>query len=156
MRICQRRFIVNLSLNRKTKWVEVLSYRPYQGKVMVRIHDAPVVPIRIPDWVNRQKVNVKINGVDHDVEWRRSYVRINNLCGGDEVVVTYSLRRITVREKILSFKNEEFSVTWRGDIVIDIKLPRQNYPLYQRSNLDSDSVPMKEIKLYSPLKEIRW
>ena len=51
-----------------TKWVEVLSYRPYQGKVMVRIHDAPVVHNRIPDWVNRQKVNVKINGVDHDVE----------------------------------------------------------------------------------------
>ena len=83
-------------------------------------------------------------------------MRINNQCSGDEVVVTYSLRRITVREKILSFKNEEFSVTWRCDTVIDIKLPGQNYPLYQRSNLDSDSVPMKEIKLYSPLKEIRW
>jgi len=48
MRICPRRFIVNLSLNRKTKWVEVLS-RPYQGKVMVRIHDAPVVHDRIPE-----------------------------------------------------------------------------------------------------------
>ena len=129
MRICPRRFIVNLSLNRKTKWVEVLSYRPYQGKVMVRIHDAPVVHNRIPDQVNRQKVNVKINGVDHDVEWRRSYVRINNQCSGDEVVVTYSLRGITVGEKILSFKNEEFSVTWCGDTIIDNKAPRTKLPV---------------------------
>ena len=47
---------------------------------------------------------------------------IDNLCSGDEVVVTYPLRR-TVREKILSFKNEEFSVTWCGDTLIDIKPP---------------------------------
>jgi len=56
-------------------------------------------------------------------------VRINDQCSGDEVVVTYSLRGITVGEKILSFKNEEFSVTWCGDTIIDNKAPRTKLPV---------------------------
>ena len=56
---------VNLLLNRASKWVDVDSHLPYEGKVVVKIKDAPRVSVRIPSWTDRSQVTCTVNGALH-------------------------------------------------------------------------------------------
>lgn len=42
-----------MSINHSSRWVDVNSHRPYQGKVEVAVKEACKLHIGIPDWVNR-------------------------------------------------------------------------------------------------------
>ncbi|MHC4676795.1 MAG: hypothetical protein ACYTBZ_30285, partial [Planctomycetota bacterium] len=49
---------VNLLLNRASRWVDVDSFLPVEGKVVLHIKDAPRVAVRIPQWCNPDEVVV--------------------------------------------------------------------------------------------------
>ena len=52
---------VNLLLNRDSRWVRVNSHMPYEGKVELFVHDAPVLSVRIPDWASKNDVLVVVD-----------------------------------------------------------------------------------------------
>ena len=46
---------VNLIMNRFSPWIDILSYLPYEGKVVLKNKSAEEIFIRMPDWVNKKK-----------------------------------------------------------------------------------------------------
>ena len=44
---------MNLLLNRASPWLDVDSYLPYEGKMVIRNKTCERVSIRIPSWVDR-------------------------------------------------------------------------------------------------------
>jgi hypothetical protein len=138
---------VNLLLNRATKWVDVNSYSPYEGRVEVTVKNATDLFIRLPEWVDKSKVAVTVDGASQTFSWRGDYVQLGDLMMGQEVTVTYPLRELTetfylIPEKGSPMESNRYTITWKGDTVISISPKGQYYPLYQREYYESDEAPM--------------
>lgn len=145
---------VNLSMTRDTKWVKIKSYRPYEGRLEIDVHSAPKVFVRVPEWAQRSDVRVLVNGTGRTVRWVGDYVKVSRLKHGDSVALTYPMRSRKTREIIIG--GVKYVTEWKGDTVIRISPPGEEYPLYQREGMLSDKTPMREIELYKPEKEIDW
>jgi hypothetical protein len=140
---------INLLLNRSTRWVDVNSYSPYEGRIEITVKDASDLFIRLPEWVDKSKVAVTVDGAPQPFSWRGDYVHLGNLVIGQEVTVTYPLRQFTETFYLISengspMESYKYTVTWKGDTVIGISPKGQYYPLYQREYYLGDVVPMVE------------
>ena len=51
---------MELLLNRASQWLDVDSYLPVEGKVVLRIKDAPRLAVRMPAWSNPPDVQVSV------------------------------------------------------------------------------------------------
>jgi len=52
---------VNLLLNRASPWLDIDSYLPYQGKVVIRNKTARLIAVRIPRWADLGAVHSRLN-----------------------------------------------------------------------------------------------
>ena len=141
---------VNMSINHSSRWVEVNSHRPYQGKVEVVVKEARRLHIRIPDWVSKDKVAVHLNGRPHKFEWQGEYVTIEGLTAGQKVVVTYPLRKVKnkitlIPEDSSADKTESYTLNWKGDTVVSISPKGKYYPLYQRDKYIANEAPIRKM-----------
>ncbi len=143
---------VNLALNRDSQWLEVVSYRPYQGKVKLIIRDAPTVFIRIPEWAG-ERIGLYVDNKPGVIQWTGNYLKLDELTKGQEVTVTYPLKKEQKMERI---GGREYELSWRGDTVISISPKGKVYPLYQRDHLDTDKAPEKEKESLLTVSKIHW
>ena len=144
---------VNLSLNRDSQWVRINSFRPYQGKVEILIKQAPVLYIRVPEWVPKGTVIISgING-KKGLEWTGDYLKLNDLKKGQLLSLTYPLRDEKQKEEI---GGGEFLLHWKGDTVVKISPQGKIYPLYQRKNYLAREAPQKRVSFHLPVKELHW
>ncbi len=159
----ERGVFVNLAFSRDSEWVEVISYRDYEGKVVFIIHDAPVLHLRIPDWVRHSEVKVFVDGVKKSTifpparvwgekpQWEKDYIKIEGLSEGQVVTVKYPLRRM---EELEVVDRKVYRVVWKGDTVIKIWPKGKLYPIYQREYMDLDKAPLTE-KRYGAAKTVK-
>ena len=142
---------INLIFNRTTPWVDVKSYLPFEGKVTVKIKNAPVLFIRVPGFVQRNEV--KVNGAGKEWMWVGRYVRITNLKPNDQVTVSYP---IVEQEEVVKVLNDEYKVRWRGNTVVSIESPGRMSPLYQRAHLIKEKAPLVKYTYHTPSQVIDW
>ena len=148
---------INLIFNRTTPWVDVKSYLPFEGKVTVKIKNAPVLFIRVPGLVQRNEV--KVNGAGKEWMWVGRYVRITNLKPNDQVTVSYPIVEQEEVVKVLSSPlrlNDEYKVRWRGNTVVSIEPPGKIGPLYQRAHLIKEKAPLVKYTYHTPSQVIDW
>ena len=101
---------VNLLLNRASEWLDVHSYLPYEGKVVLRNKTATEVFVRVPLWVDKSAVRCAVDGNDRKPAWFGSYLRFRDLRPGESITVQFPMVETT----------EEWSVsqlTWPGNII---------------------------------------
>lgn len=138
------RVFVNLLLNRCTPRLDVSSYLPYEGKVVLDIHEElPELYIRIPEWTPYGGVLVDYGGgrrvEGKALSWIHTcFMKVGHVVPGEVVTVTFPVRERKTHEKVL---NLEYDVTWRGYDVVHIDPPGTVYPLFERGRL-SDQAPM--------------
>ena len=155
---------VNMLFDRATPWANVHSSLPLEGKVVVRVHTACTLHIRIPGWAPREHVNVDSGGKD----WAGSYVRIPNSTQNDAVAVSLPLpeRDQTVQiagmgrtkawdssDSAWERLEDTYQVRWRGNAVLSISPLGNAGPLYQRTQ-EASSAPAAA--LHAPAQEIDW
>jgi len=174
---------VNLLLNRASKWLDVDSYLPYEGKVVIRNKTASRVSVRIPLWVDRSKLKASVNGAGRKLSWVGAYVVFSDMKPGDKLQLDFPVKEETVHltaktntdKKIaenkehmtaLSEADKEseqyttYAITFRGNTVVDIS-PRNEspnvYPMYLRDHMKTGKkAPMKKIQRFAPDKTFRW
>jgi hypothetical protein len=145
---------VNLLFSRDTRWAEVNSYLPYEGKLIIRIHDAPVLHVRVPDWVDKSRVIVKVNEQASRHTWASSYVNLVGLRPLDVVSVTFPIKSQVKTEEI---KGAYYIVEYKGDTVVQITPQGTLFPLYLRDHIKSDVAPMRtDIAYLVPTREVDW
>ena len=142
---------VNLLFNRASSWVVVASHLPYEGRVEVRILDAPVLFVRVPRGVPRSEVEIDTTGGEW--MWVGSYVRFSGLRAGDEVSIAFPVAEREDRVRVLG---DEYAVQWRGDTVVSIDPPGKNGPLYRREHMRKGNPPLVERDYHAPSPEIDW
>lgn len=144
---------VNLLLNRASKWVDVDSHLPYEGKVVVRIKEAPRVAVRIPSWTDRGQVACMVNGARHDFVRAGSYVDVGGLRCGDRLTVEFPIRERTVFREI---GDGAYELQIRGNTVVGVAPKGTIYPLYERGHMRQDRAPMKRVVRFVPKDMPAW
>ena len=118
---------VNLLLNRTSKWLDIDSYIPVEGKVVLHIKDAPTVAVRIPEWSNPREVMVQVNGAARRPLVEGRYIRIGWLKPSDEVTLMMPIPERTVHRVIGEIP---YTLTVRGSTVMSIDPKGIALPLF--------------------------
>lgn len=151
---------VNLFLNRAARLLDVDSYLPFEGRVILHNQLARSVAIRIPGWVRRDEMSLAINGTPWEPSWIGNRVYLDALNPGDTIEFAFPVRQTTFSytANAHSPKEQIYTLTMRGSTLVDIS-PRDesptNYPIYLRQGLRAEQAPMKEAKRFTPERVVR-
>jgi len=131
---------INMAFGRNSKWLEVISYQPYDGRIDIIIHDAEKIMIRIPSWVKKEDVQININNTPVCVEFENKiYVKLSDLKPNDYIKIQYPLRNIIIPETVNGI---EYLTEWKGDTVVGINPKGKLYPLFEREYMKNNAAPL--------------
>jgi hypothetical protein len=147
---------VNLLLDRASPWLDIDSYLPNDGRVIVRAKTARKASIRMPMWVDRGRVRVKRNGRAVTPVWRGDCLSLDGLRTGSELAITFP---VVERTETFDLYGTRYSCVFRGNTVVDIS-PRQDspggYPIYVRHQCRMEPAPVKRVTRHASPVFIKW
>ncbi len=86
---------VNLLLNRASPWLDIDSYLPYEGKVVLKNKACKEAFVRIPLWVEKDTVGCRIGDRKVQPGWFGRYLRLDHLKQGDVVTIEFPIKERT-------------------------------------------------------------
>lgn len=119
---------VDLLLNRASPWLDVDSYLPVEGKVVLHIKNAPRVAVRMPQWCVPFEVSVSVGDRSRRPHVQGKYVHTGNLRPGDRVALTFPVPERTLDRLIAG---QTYRLRLRGSNVVDIEPKGVAFPLYR-------------------------
>jgi hypothetical protein len=147
---------VNLLLNRSSPWMDIDSYLPYEGKVILHNKRAESVYIRISHWVERKQVQAFINDQPCSAHWVGPYLALTQINQGDTIKIVFPMSQET---ETYTHRDVEYTCEFKGNSVVQVSpntrlLPA--YSIYQRQYFRENSAPLKTSLRYSTPHHIRW
>jgi hypothetical protein len=140
---------VNLLLNRASPWMDVASYLPYEGKVVLTNKQARRAAIRIPRWVDRAAIQTRVNGKSAATSWIGNYLVVDGLRPKDILVLDFPV--VERAAKYTMAFDRTYSFQFKGNTVVDVS-PRDTnptgYPVYLRDHFQQTTAPMKKVNQY--------
>ena len=139
---------VNLFLNRASPWMDIDSYLPYQGKVVLHNKKARTALVRIPAWIDAEELKSFLNGEAVTPPHLGNHLIFESLDKEDEVRLEFPVPEETDQQTIHRTK---YTITYRGSTIVDIQ-PRnsdpQKHPLYQRDLMKATQAPIHRVKRF--------
>jgi hypothetical protein len=127
-------------LNRASQWADVASHIPYAGRVEVKVkRPLGALNLRMPYWVQKDKVQCAINGQEAVFDWRENYVQLSNVAPNSEVVITFPMVEVTEQQESFIFS---YQVTFRGNEAINMEPQGKNDPMFIRPHFRSGIAPI--------------
>jgi len=126
---------VNLLLNRASRWADVDSYIPYQGRVDIKIKKPVDLSVRIAEWVKSKDANVQVNETDRKVSFDGRYALVGKVKPSDIVKVTFPIEERTDVVDIWMGMNDtkvRYSLVRRGNDIVEIFPRGRYYPFYSQ------------------------
>jgi len=151
---------VNLLLNRAAAGLDVDSYLPYEGRVVMHNKSLRRISVRIPSWAPRREVRAIVAGAPRPLEWVGNYLRFDDLKPGEKIEITFPVQETTASYTASARTKDEqtYRGTFRGSTLVDIS-PRDeaptSYPLYLRDHLRGDTAPLRKVTRFVPATIIR-
>ena len=123
---------INLLLNRASPWLDIDSYLPYQGKVVIRNKQANTLFVRIPLWVDRQQLQCSVENRPTELSWFGNYLHLPSVSQGETIKITFP-----VQERVEEWTKPEhgeflitaiaggtkFRFSFRGNTVVQVSPP---------------------------------
>ena len=157
---------INLLLNRASKWADVDSFLPYQGRVDVKMKETMSLMVRIPSWVeDLNTIQVTVGGKDVKGVMKGRYLDLGKIRKGKTAAVRFPLTDTTVKTEIPWVnleKNEShkefFTLHMRGFDVVDIWRRRQQviYPFFNNESYRKSDVLWRKVARFAPEDERGW
>jgi hypothetical protein len=139
---------VNLFLNRASAWMDVDSYLPYEGKVVLHNKRARIVRVRIPSWLGNLPINATLNGRRIDAPRSGRFLVLERLKPSDVIALTFDVPRSNGQYTIDGTK---YTITFRGSTVVDVE-PRDrslhSYPLYVTEPMNTSTAPIHTVRRF--------
>ena len=132
---------INLLLNRASPWLDIDSYLPFEGKVVLRNKQAKEAFVRIPLWVDRGQIECTVNGEPVSWNWFGSYLHLRSIESGDAIVLQFPVEERT--ETWTKPDHQQYLITaipggtkfqfrFRGNTLVEVSPPlMQGSPLYR-------------------------
>ena len=163
---------VNLWLNRRSPWLDVWSWLPYEGRLAVYNKKARRIAVRLPGWASPASLRCTLNGSDVRPEWIGNRVVFDGLTGGEalclEVPVSEDKTPYTVanlNHRTAMAAADQYDCTFKGNTVISVGEEGADpggrdlvsYRIFQREHLRAAETPMKKMPVYVHREPvIRW
>lgn len=167
---------INLFLNRASPWLDLDSYLPYEGKVVIHNKNTRKLSVRIPGWVDIKDVQSRINQRLAAPIVAGRFLVFERIPAHADITLAFPLREITELHA-MAWKQSDFwqectnpGANWRsknptrytcrfrGNTLINIS-PRDEgtgYPLYERDFLRRPKAPMQMVERYIAPVLSRW
>ncbi len=120
---------VNLAFSRETPSCRVVSERPRRGRVTVTMKKQANLFIRVPDWADKRRVELRVGSRRVDPAWKGDFLYLRGLRAGTVVQAAYPLRHEKVTERFMGYTVQ---VEWRGDTVVEVSPGGTVLPLFER------------------------
>ena len=155
---------INLLLNRASPWLDIDSYLPYEGKVVLRNKQARQALVRMPLWVDRGAVKCSVGNKTVQPLWFGSYLRVSGLKPKDEVSIQFPVAEWTEKWTVprLTWPGPDrqvHSCLFRANTLVQITPPLMaGSPLYQQrpEKLKAQKAPMKKVTRFVTPLVLRW
>src|SRR5262249_46228544 len=135
-------------LNRVSPWIDVESYLPFEGKVVLRNRQAEAIRVRIPAWVDVKNLKVMLNGKPIEAIQPGRAVFVEGIKNKDVIELNFIVRERTDKYFI---HDKTYTIEYRGSTVVDIS-PRnadpQLIPMYEREALKGKKAPMHTVQRF--------
>ncbi|MCL4863264.1 MAG: glycoside hydrolase family 127 protein, partial [Caldilineaceae bacterium] len=145
---------VNLWLNRASTWLDIDSYLPYEGKVVLHNKQAHTLLVRIPYWVNRQALVCSLNERPVAAEYAGNTLLFQGLQPGDTLFLDFPIPETTERYTI---GDQTYTATLRGSTVVDLQpratadsAHRNKVPFFLREELRGTVAPLQTVQRFVP------
>ena len=147
---------VNLLLNRASPWMDIDSYLPYQGKVVLRNKAAHEALARIPLWVDKKAVGCRVGQQAVHPEWFGNYLRFRGLRAGDVVTIEFPVANRVEQwtspgPNLPLAPGTIYTIKFRGNTVVELSPPlAPGSWLYQNrpEKYKATAAPMKKMTRY--------
>jgi hypothetical protein len=141
----RERLTIHLLFNRASRWADVNSFIPYEGRVEVLMKAECELELRLPEWVSPEETNAMVNQTPVEPSFAGRYARLGRLQRGDIAILTFPIIERTVDTQI---GDQSYSLVIKGNEVVSIR-PLGNWcPYYQREYYRQNTTPMIERKRY--------
>jgi len=80
---------VNLFFTRFSKWMDLISFLPYEGKVLINNKRSGSINVRIPGWVLLKSVRLSVNGNIITPDTSGRYIRLSGLTGAELIIIEF-------------------------------------------------------------------
>ncbi|MBZ5563624.1 MAG: hypothetical protein LAP13_14540 [Acidobacteriia bacterium] len=163
---------VNLLLNRVSPWMDIDSYLPYEGKVILHNKTAKAAFVRLPYFVDPKNVQVSVPSRSLTPHWMNKHVLLSEIRPGEEIqitfpikedVATYTLYNVLERpyysERGHSLRTErQYACRFRGNTLVEIspRVSMPSYPLYLRDHFRQARAPLTTKPRYVASRKISW
>jgi hypothetical protein len=119
---------VNLLMNRVSPWLDVSSYLPVEGKVVLTIKQPNRIAVRLPGWCQLEQVGVEVDGVPQPARLDGQWLRLDALKAGSQVTIGFPIQEQQLFRVIGEIP---YKLTMRGANVVSIDPKGSAYPLFE-------------------------
>jgi hypothetical protein len=107
---------VNLLLNRASPWVDIDSWLPYEGKILLHNKTAKSFLIRIPSWTRRDEVKCKVNSKEIEPLWAGNYILVGVFLKPNDIIeITFPVVDWTSRATL---EGDLYTLSMRGNTLV--------------------------------------
>ncbi|HZO88166.1 MAG TPA: hypothetical protein VFB38_07475 [Chthonomonadaceae bacterium] len=131
----------------------VWSALPYAGRVQVRLKRAGRLKLRCPEGMDAAEVGLKVDGQAVPAQAEGSYFVLEGLQAGAEVEMTFPTPIVTRKETVADVP---YTVTWKGNAVIDLSPEGEDYPTYRRQAWRQSVAPLAVWPYPVQSRRIHW
>jgi hypothetical protein len=124
----QGKLQLHLLLNRASKWADVCSHIPYEGRVEIHPKRELELVVRIPEWVDPGEVKCEVAGRLRALDYRARYAKVGLIKSDQTVVVNFPIHERTDQ---VSIQGISYTLIRRGNEVVSIDPPGRYCPFYQ-------------------------
>ena len=170
--------VVNMWLNRRSPWVDVLSYLPQEGRLDIHNKGMKRLSVRKPSWARPSAIRCRLDGRDVNPEWRGNRMVFSGLAGNEGIVITTNCPSETAQYTIVNIADlmnsrERYEIDFKGHTAVKVRLVDRGlrkknfydpgegelnwYRLFRRENLRSSQAAMKPVPEYVHNERlVRW
>ena len=150
--------------------MDVDSYLPYEGKVVLRNKSAREAYVRVPLWVDRSQVACRLGARTVEPVWFGNYLRVVGLEADDVVTIEFPIETRTERHTIPGRiggwsewpgwpENITLTCGFMGNTLIELSQPLvPDCPLYQQRprQYEASRTPMKTLTRFARPLVLQW
>ena len=152
---------INLFLNRAAPWLDIHSYLPYEGKVVIRNKTANRISVRIPPWVDRRRLECRLNDGVISPAIVSHYISLEGIRPGDVIELRFPMVEQVITRTAYTGTPEEsvYTIHMRGNTVTALTPENKSknvYPFYRRESSQGNVAPLKSVPRYVSPVIPRW
>ena len=144
---------VHLLLNRASKWADVESYIPYNGRVDIKIKQDLVLEVRLPEWVEPKDVKCEVSGKARELTFDGRYANVGEVQEDQVVQVTFPIFERTDR---VTIQGADYTIVRRGNDVVWIDPPGKYVPFYQRGHYRNGKPLYRKVSRFVSDEDFFW